>query len=159
MNSMKKKKTQPPVKHKDARVNEAQAGYDTHISITSISEMEMKMRQHTAYMTPEYRMQYLQRLIRITHGDDFSEQKKIFREGRIKIEKMKNIFNTTEDAYEKNKNRFIDEQVIYKNKDMFENCIKVYIDKLGKKVVPYWQFKYGCWNKDDAKAQGLIYQY
>lgn len=75
---------------------------------------------------------------------------------RVKIETMKNTFNTTEKAEERNKNRFLEEQVIFKNKDMFENCVKVYVDKLGKKIVPYWKFENDCWNKEKAKELGLI---
>ncbi|MFT4152711.1 type II CRISPR RNA-guided endonuclease Cas9 [Parafilimonas sp.] len=75
---------------------------------------------------------------------------------RDKIEKMKNIFNTTKKAEEKNKNRFIEESIIVKNKEMFENCYKVYVNKLGKKVAPYWEFENGCWNKEDANRLGFI---
>ncbi|CAN5609923.1 type II CRISPR RNA-guided endonuclease Cas9 [soil metagenome] len=36
------------------------------------------------------------------------------------------------------------------------NCIKVYIDKLGKKIVPYWKFPNGSWNNEIARKLGLL---
>lgn len=38
-------------------------------------------------MTPEQRMEYLQKLRTITHGSDLSEQEKTFYTGKIKINK------------------------------------------------------------------------
>ena len=39
---------------------------------------------------------------------------------------------------------------------MMQSCIKVFTDKLGKKVVPYWEFPNGSWDKNRAKELGLI---
>jgi hypothetical protein len=41
-------------------------------------------------------------------------------------------------------------------KEDIQKIIKVYIDKLGKKVVPYWEFPNGCWDKKKAKELGLL---
>jgi len=40
--------------------------------------------------------------------------------------------------------------------EMMQTCIKVFTDKLGKKVVPYWEFPNGCWDKEKAIELGLI---
>ena len=48
------------------------------------------------------------------------------------------------------------EEIKYGIVDMMQNCIKVFTDKLGKKVVPYWEFPNGCWNKERAIELGLI---
>ncbi len=37
-----------------------------------------------------------------------------------------------------------------------DNCIKVFTDKLGKKIVPYWKFPNGCWDKATAIQLGLL---
>jgi CRISPR/Cas system Type II protein with McrA/HNH and RuvC-like nuclease domain len=39
---------------------------------------------------------------------------------------------------------------------MWQRCIKVFSNKLGTKVIPYWEFPDGCWNKDKARELGLI---
>jgi CRISPR-associated endonuclease Csn1 len=41
-------------------------------------------------------------------------------------------------------------------KEDIQKVIKVYIDKLGKKVVPYWEFPSGCWDKKKAKELGIL---
>lgn len=48
------------------------------------------------------------------------------------------------------------EEIKYGTVPMLQRCIKVFTDKLGKKVVPYWEFPNGCWNKEKAKELGLI---
>ena len=40
---------------------------------------------------------------------------------------------------------------------MWQRCIKVFTDKLGKKIVPYWKFPNGCWSKEKAEELGLIF--
>ena len=50
----------------------------------------------------------------------------------------------------------IEENTILKSKDAMQSCIKVFTDKLGKKIVPYWEFKNGCWDKERAIELGLI---
>lgn len=37
-----------------------------------------------------------------------------------------------------------------------DNCIKVFTDKLGKKIIPYWKFPNGCWDKATAIQLGLL---
>lgn len=39
---------------------------------------------------------------------------------------------------------------------MLQRCIKVFTDNLGKKIIPYWKFQNGCWNKEEAENLGLI---
>ncbi len=48
------------------------------------------------------------------------------------------------------------EEIKYGVVEMMQSCIKVFTDKLGKKVVPYWEFPNGCWDKERAKELGLI---
>ena len=48
------------------------------------------------------------------------------------------------------------EEIKYGTVPMLQRCIKVFTDKLGKKVVPYWKFQNGCWNKETAKELGLL---
>ena len=49
------------------------------------------------------------------------------------------------------------EEIKYGTVPMLQRCIKVFTDKLGKKVVPYWEFPNGCWDKDKAIELGLNY--
>jgi len=51
------------------------------------------------------------------------------------------------------------EEIKYGNVPMLQRCIKVFTDKLGKKVVPYWEFPQGCWDKSRAYELGLIVDY
>ena len=48
------------------------------------------------------------------------------------------------------------EEIKYGTVPMLQTCIKVFTDKLGKKIVPYWEFPNGCWSKDSARRVGLI---
>ena len=48
------------------------------------------------------------------------------------------------------------EEIKYGVVEMLQSCIKVFTDKLGKKVVPYWEFPNGCWDKEKAIELGLI---
>lgn len=48
------------------------------------------------------------------------------------------------------------EEIKYGTVPMLQRCIKVYSDKLGRKIVPYWEFPNGCWNSGRAKQLGLI---
>ena len=48
------------------------------------------------------------------------------------------------------------EEIKYGDTKTWQSCIKVFTDKLGKKVIPYWEFPNGCWNKERAKELGLI---
>lgn len=50
----------------------------------------------------------------------------------------------------------IKEEIKSGNSNTAVNCIKLFSDRLGKKIVPYWQFPNGSWNKDTAKQLGLI---
>ncbi|WP_152269938.1 hypothetical protein [Agriterribacter humi] len=38
-----------------------------------------------------------------------------------------------------------------KTKDDIQKIIKVFTDKLGKEIVPYWEFPNGCWNRERAE--------
>ncbi len=48
------------------------------------------------------------------------------------------------------------EEIKYGTVPMLQRCIKVFTDKLGKKIVPYWVFPNGCWSKEKAKDLKLI---
>ncbi len=48
------------------------------------------------------------------------------------------------------------EEIKYGNIPMLQRCIKVFTDKLGKKIVPYWKFPNGCWDRQSARELGLI---
>lgn len=48
------------------------------------------------------------------------------------------------------------EEIKYGTVDMMQRCIKVFTDKLGKKIVPYWEFPNGCWDCETAKRVGLL---
>lgn len=50
----------------------------------------------------------------------------------------------------------LSEEIKYGTVDMLQRCIKVFTDKLGRKIVPYWEFPNGCWNNQKAKALGLF---
>ena len=50
----------------------------------------------------------------------------------------------------------LSEEIKYGTVDMLQRCIKVFTDKLGKKVVPYWEFPNGCWNRKRAEELGFI---
>lgn len=50
----------------------------------------------------------------------------------------------------------LSEEIKYGTINMLQRCIKVFTDKLGKKIVPYWEFPNGCWNNEKAKELGLI---
>ena len=48
------------------------------------------------------------------------------------------------------------EEIKYGTVPMLQRCIKIFTDRLGKKVVPYWEFPNGCWDKERALELGLI---
>lgn len=50
------------------------------------------------------------------------------------------------------------EIIKYGDTKIWQRCIKLFIDKLGNKIVPYWEFQNGCWNREKAKELGLIEQ-
>ena len=69
-------------------MNELKVSYNNRITITTLSDLEERDREHTSNMTYEQRMEYLQKLISITHSnDDLKKVENIFNEGRIKIKK------------------------------------------------------------------------
>ncbi len=53
-------------------------------------------------------------------------------------------------------NKDLVEEVKYGTADMLKRCIKLFSDKLGKTIVPYWKLPNGCWEKETAKRLGLI---
>ena len=72
--------------NEENKANEPQADY-SRITISSLSDLEERDREHTRNMTHEQRLEYLQKLISIVYGTDLSEQEKEFDEGRICIRK------------------------------------------------------------------------
>ena len=48
------------------------------------------------------------------------------------------------------------EGIKYGDTKMWQRCIKVFTDKLGSKIVPYWEFPNGCWDKGVAEKLGLL---
>jgi hypothetical protein len=34
--------------------------------------------------------------------------------------------------------------------------LKVFTNRLGTKIVPYWEFPNGCWDKEKAESLGLL---
>nr|AME16455.1 CRISPR-associated protein Cas9 [uncultured bacterium] len=48
------------------------------------------------------------------------------------------------------------EEIKYGTVPMLQRCIKVFTNKLGNKIVPYWEFPNGCWDKKRAVELGLI---
>lgn len=76
-------------------------------------------------------------------------------------EKAKNKIMTLQNEQltakeDKKKNIFLEEQDMQKNIELFENCVKVFTNRLGTKIVPYWMFNNGIWHKSKAKELGLI---
>ena len=77
-------------------------------------------------------------------------------EGAIsRIEKMKQTFLSSSDSKKKKENSTIEEDIIPYDQILFQNCVKVFIDKLGKKVIPYWEFPNGCWDNEKARELDL----
>ena len=80
---MAKKKAFKP---KTKKLTAAEPAIDYgRVTITTLEALEQQSREHTANMTPEQRMEYLQKLREITHGTDMSEAEEIFRKSKIKI--------------------------------------------------------------------------
>jgi CRISPR-associated endonuclease Csn1 len=48
------------------------------------------------------------------------------------------------------------EEIKYGTAPMLQRCIKVFTNRLGTKIEPYWKFPNGCWNKEVAKNLGLV---
>lgn len=48
------------------------------------------------------------------------------------------------------------EGIKYGTVPMLQTCIKVFSNKLGNKVIPYWKFPNGCWNKERAIELQLV---
>ncbi len=47
------------------------------------------------------------------------------------------------------------EEIKYGNQPMLQRCIKVFTNRLGTKIVPYWKFPNGIWDNAAAKNLGL----
>jgi hypothetical protein len=77
-----------------------------------------------------------------------------FTDDKVK-DKIITEINKIRNETEEKKAKSLEENIIPYNKELFENCIKVFVDKLGKRVVPYWEFKDGCWNNADARKLGF----
>ena len=78
----KKYKKQPL---SETKVNEPSSIDYGRMSISSFEESEEQMREYTRNMNHLQRMEYLNKLISITHGEDLSEYEHKFYSGRIKI--------------------------------------------------------------------------
>lgn len=48
------------------------------------------------------------------------------------------------------------EEIKYGTVPMLQRCIKVFADKLGRKIVPFWEFPNGRWDNQKAIELGLI---
>ena len=73
------------MKQKRNKMKEPGKNYNNRITISSLEESEATMRLHTTNMGHEQRMEYLQKLIEITHGNDLSELRNKFYICRIKV--------------------------------------------------------------------------
>ena len=71
----------------------------------------------------------------------------------IEISK-KDVQNMFDNEFNKN----FTEEIKYGKKDMLQRCIKLFSNRLGTKIVPYWEFKNtnGCWDNKRALDLGLI---
>jgi hypothetical protein len=49
------------------------------------------------------------------------------------------------------------EEIKYGTSSMLQRCIKVFTNRLGTKIVPYWMFDNGIWEKERAIELGLIH--
>ena len=49
----------------------------------------------------------------------------------------------------------ISENIKFGAIDILERCIKIFTNKLGDKIVPYWKFPNGCWDKETAQKLEL----
>jgi CRISPR/Cas system Type II protein with McrA/HNH and RuvC-like nuclease domain len=65
---------------------------------------------------------------------------------------QKDVLSLFNDQYDK----AFTEEIKYGTKPMLQKIIKVFINPLGKKIVPYWEFPNGCWDKLRAIELGLI---
>jgi len=76
------------IEKSDMEANELQPNYSTRIQITSSQELEEQDRDFTRNMTHDQRMEYLQKLISITHSDeDLKELEVQFYNSKIIISK------------------------------------------------------------------------
>ena len=78
--SVKKKHSKKP-----GHANEPAPVYGDKISVASLEALSDMDREHTRKMTPVQRLEYLHKLISITHGTDMSAEEKAFYEGKIRI--------------------------------------------------------------------------
>ena len=71
------------------KVNDVKANYASNrIIVSTVADLEEQDRKLTANMNVDQRMEYLQKLISITHSEeDLLALEKIFNEGRVKIRK------------------------------------------------------------------------
>lgn len=69
------------------KVNEPDIDDSKNLTITTFAELEERDREFTRNLTHEQRLEYLQKLISVTHGNDLSEFEKKFYEGKITIRK------------------------------------------------------------------------
>jgi len=67
---------------------ETSLGENNHITITTFEELEQMDIESARNRTYLERMEYLHKLIRVIHGEDFSAGEKAFYTGKISIRKM-----------------------------------------------------------------------
>ncbi len=82
---MKKKKEKSELN----AVNEPQLAYNNRVVVTTFAKLEEHDREHTRSLSYLERLEYLQKLIFITHGNDLSEQEEAFYKGKITIRQLK----------------------------------------------------------------------
>lgn len=68
------------------------------------------------------------------------------------IELMK---TDVEQAFRSLNAKDISEDIKFGTKDILKRCIKVFTTKLGNKVIPYWKFPNGCWDKETSQKLDL----
>ena len=86
---------------------------------------------------------------------------KSLKEHKLEIDKKEKTINKLLKVIEFKQNEDkpvapIEETIQIKSYDEMQKIIKVFTNKLGKKIVPYWRFQNGCWNKEKAKELGII---
>ncbi|HEX5155066.1 MAG TPA: HNH endonuclease domain-containing protein [Parafilimonas sp.] len=85
-----------------------------------------------------------------------ASNKKIVFQQFYKADSIEISENDAKELFQISSKNGLKEEIKYGTTDMLQRCIKVFTDKLGKKIVPYWKFKNGCWNKEDAERLGLV---
>lgn len=83
-------------------------------------------------------------------------QDKVFFQQFYKADSINISSDDAKSLFDMESKNGLSEKIKYGTVDMLQRCIKVFTDKLGKKIVPYWEFPNGCWNVEKAKELGLV---